>query len=657
MKRCILSFLVIVSFLIVVPPTQAEQLPVSSWLGLPAIKWPIISPDGKHIAALLLDKKSGTYKVGVTTFGGTQFDIVAKLQRDIDHISNLSWANNERLLIASSYPRYVGGSNYRVPRLYAVNIDGSDSKELFHYAFRDSNDSYLPEADVVSMLRNDPKHILVQWIDDRDRAPAVYKLNVYDSSFEKQFTNDHHISAWYSNDAGEVILGVQQHVTPWKHDKGNDEKYTFWYRTSSDQPWKPIKTVDFSKNQASFDVITPATQDGKSLYVFSNRDRGYTTLYKYDIETGKYSEPIFKVAGHDLDNALVRHDKLIGVSWTENYTHVHYLDADNAAIRKLVQQTFKGAQIYIVDRDDANKRFIIQAERDNLAPRFFLLDLAKKNAMPWFSMYPQVKGANLATKRPFQYKARDGMQLNGYLTLPADTNAKKKPPVIVLPHGGPWGRDTQDYDNLVQWMANRGYAVLQMNFRGSTGFGSAYEHAGFRQFGKKMQTDIMDAVDWLKKQDVADTGNMCMLGWSYGGYASLTASFEMQDSFKCFVSIAGISDLVALSSREAHASLAMEQMRRRMGDVESDADKKDLMLHSAYYHVREIKRPVLVVYGTDDTIVAYEQSAKFVNKAHILKHDNIKGVEIEHGSHSLTRRTSRLKAFSAIDEFLAKNLN
>jgi len=237
--------------------------------------------------------------------------------------------------------------------------------------------------------------------------------------------------------------------------------------------------------------------------------------------------------------------------------------------------------------------------------------------------------------------------------MPVD--AKKKPPLVVFPHGGPAARDYQYFDEFVQFFANRGYAVLQMNFRGSEGFNNLYETAGYREWGQAMQTDIYDAVEWLEEQGTVNTDKACMVGASYGGYAALVAAFQQPERFKCIVSISGIADLTEHAVTTARSGWYEPFVVKTIGDPGDGEDRKMLDEASATNKLALIKRPILLIHGTHDTQVRVSQARDFYKKAKRAG-VKVKYIELQYGTHYFDENQNRLQVFKALDDFLGKHL-
>ncbi len=348
--------------------------------------------------------------------------------------------------------------------------------------------------------------------------------------------------------------------------------------------------------------------------------------------------------------------EVIGAIYFEHFRKNFFFDPEDAKLYRIVQKSFKQYHASIVDFSDNRKQVLVLAQRDDSPPKYFWLDLSKRAGGFWFSTYPYLEGKPLAKVQPFEFKTKSGMMLNGYLTMPNGLTKKAIPPLIVFPHGGPQARDYQYFDPYVQFMASQGYAVLQVNFRGSTGFGNTYETKGYRQWGYAMQQDVYDAMDWLSKQNKVNMSQKCLVGASYGGYVALTAAIQKPDQFNCIVSIAGIADLVALAEDEYKYPTMRPFIKKTIGDPTDADDIARMKKVSAINYVNKIKAPMLLIHGVYDTQVNVSQSQDFVDQAKKA------GVKVEYheypyGTHYLDENNNRLAAFETLGKFLHKHLH
>jgi len=645
LKIFIITILMTTALLGVIPPSFGKDVlePVKQFAHLPMIAQPTVSPDGKRIAVLIAN--GNTYDVAVTPFDKQDLVTVVTLKEGEARIEWVEWANNERLLVSASYVELIAGKRFKIGRLYSVNHDGSDLVEINRRAARDDSWARFRDNDnVLSYLEDEPRHIILQGYNERENYPVPYKVDIYDSTFEKLFINRYEVSSWFTDNEGRVVLGLA-------YDEENPLLRTFWYSDAGTEEWRKLKSFEVTKD-ATFNPV--GFDSEKHLaYVLSDYKTGRVSLYTFNIETGEYVDLIYTNSDYDVSSVIEKDDKIIGVTYFDDYQQKHYLNKTDGKQNELIKNTFKQLETYIVSRSQDKKRLLVYGVKDNIPGRYFLVDLKNSKATPWYSEYPYLEGKKLAKKESFNITTDDGLTIHGYLTRPVQQDGEV--PLILFPHGGPATRDYKYFDYAVQFLASRGYAVLQPNFRGSTGYGSAFETAGYEQWGLKMQDDIMDTVDWAVQQPGIDGDRMCVVGASYGGYVALTAAFKTPKRFRCFVSIAGISDLTEMVKADQTFDILSALRQQMIGSYQDETDVKRMDENSLINHVDKVKRPILLIHGDLDTRVRIAQSKDLYD---VLKSANkpVKYVELEFGSHYLDRQPNRIKAFSEIEQFLDNNI-
>ncbi|MFT5004156.1 MAG: dipeptidyl aminopeptidase/acylaminoacyl peptidase [Colwellia sp.] len=612
---------------------------------------PVVSPDGEKIAAIFNTPEGPS--VVVSDFASVELSTIVQLKKSRDRIESISWVNPSRLLVIASYSEKSSGERFRMNRVFSVNIDGTELVELKKKTLRDMAPWEIMMAGnirVVSLLKEDDKHILLQSYDFRDEAQAVYKVNVFDNTFRKLFVNRFNVHSWVTNEKDEVVFGYGT-----MENREERDIRTIWHRKNVNAEWKLLH-----KRKAFVgETFDPILVFGNELYVISDRETGRKALWKYDIEKGEYTELLYGHDKYDIRGVIYNKNKseVVGVEYFEHFLKDHYFDDEDSSISALVKKSFKQYQTIIYSRSKDKNKMLILASKDNSPDKFFWLDIKNKKGGLWFSQYPYLEGKALPNVLPINFKANDGKKLSGYLTLPHAKN-NKKPPLIVWPHGGPIGvRDYQYFDPFVQFFASQGYAILQVNYRGSGGFGSNFQASGHHQWGKRMQQDVYDGIDWLKEQDLVDSDNACFAGWSYGGYAALTASFQRPNQFKCFVSIAGISDLYGMADREYNwGGGTRAHVVNTIGDPTQSEVAVELKKLSAINNLEKIKAPILLLHGRYDTRVRVNQSADFYSAAQDENLD-VEYIEFKFGTHHLDQVDNRLEAYEKIGEFLKEHLD
>lgn len=644
---------VVLSLCLLASPVFASKNTPSDHFGhLPMLQLVSVSPDGNNIAALF-NGPDGP-QVVVAPFGSPDIVPIVQLGRDKDRIDNIRWQNDDRLLITASYSRSWTGDRVRVSRLFTVKKDGKDlqvvkQKKKLKASSMDAFAGVMSTSTILSMLPNDPDHILMELWSDRDQGFSVYKVNPAENDFTKILVNNLKVNDWFANRAGVINFGRR---SKWIA-KDKEFEITFFYRDSNDKDFKEI----YKERETTPGYFAIVGIFGTKMYVISDRKIGRKALWSYDLTTSKYEKIIYSHDKYDIDGAIVNFDEteLLGVKYSDDYQRNHYFDGSRSKRQQFIEAAFSKFITWNAGESRDGNRVMVAAQRNNMPTTYFWLEVPTKKGGMWFSQYPYLGKTPLASTVPISFNASDEMELHGYLTMPVVKEGKGKPKLVIMPHGGPQSRDYQYFDPYVQFLANRGYAVLQVNFRGSEGFGSNYEVAGYKQWGKRMQKDIYDAFDWIKAQNVVDHENSCIVGASYGGFVALTASFQKPETFDCFVSIAGIGDLYGMVKSDAQNRRLRNWVYRTIGNPDKPQEAADLKAVSAINHLDKIKKPILLIHGTHDTRVKFKQSADFYEAAKSKRLD-VEYIQLENGTHFLDEDTNRKAAFKAIDEFLSKHL-
>ncbi|WP_448566944.1 alpha/beta fold hydrolase [Thalassotalea ganghwensis] len=631
---------------------KSQQIPLQHFYQLPMVQNPVISPDGKNIAVIL--NQDGLTQVAIVDFNDhSKVNVILQLGAEKYRIDELNWANNERVLVTVSQPMKVDRYRLRSTHLYSASLDGKDVFELRKRGKRRESalEFYYASPSLLSLLQDDPEHILVTQNDPRDKNySSVFKVNVKNGDFEKYLPNGKRIVSWGVSPSGEILLAVGVDSDP---DKDINYIYT---RKDSRSDWLLVKTREAFKDE-TFGVISYLPEEDSIIvlsdYVEDDTKPRKTSLWKYSIAENKFTELLGQAPGqYDVTGAISRLEgktrKVIGFTYNDGFLKRQYFNPTSQSISVQISNLFKqkGLQASLWDWDSTKSRYIVKTVSDKKPINYFLYDKSKNKLTPWYGQYPVLSKTNLNDVMPITFKARDGMQLHGYLTLPTHV---QNAPVVLFPHGGPYARDSQYFDPFVQMFASRGYAVLQVNYRGSTGYGTDYQTAGYLEWGKKMQTDLIDGLDWLESKQLANTKQACIVGASYGGYAALVAGFQTPDRFKCIVSIAGVSDLTKQVS-----DWRMKGLKNYVENAVSSIKSEQISV-SPIYHVEKFKAPVLLIHGKVDTRVSYYQSE--------LMYDALKNADKEvdyelfdWGTHHLNDAGNRQRAMELMESFLQEHL-
>jgi len=551
----------------------------------------------------------------------------------------IRWASPERLLVG--FPQIVKTSGFTGigTRMIALGPQGESAVLL---GSGDKKQAILFD-EIVDHLPYEPNHILVNVVNDRSGYSEVRKVHLYTGESQQVVKSKKPVYRWMSDQNGQVRLGTGQTKTErliYIRDPLTERLEILW--SNSLEKRQVFSPIAFSQNP---DVIV----------VESNHGGGPTALYEYSLSQKRFLKRIFGNGRVDVSGVLMNNagHRLLGVNYVLDRTETHYLDPETEKLAKKVQGSIPDSQIQLLDVTFDGQRATIFAGSDTDPGRYLIFDRKESWLKEVGAVNSALRSEDLSPMIPVSYSARDGLQISGYLTLPKDVKQNSQPflPTIILPHGGPTARDWQRYDYQVQFLVNRGYAVFQMNFRGSSGYGFDFEKAGYGQWGQAMQDDITDGVYWLINQGVSDPNRICIYGASYGGYAALMGAVRTPDIFQCSVSLNGVSDLnqiVKYAKKSIGPFGAMHIGNER-------TDRKALRQHSPLNRADDVDIPVLLVHGNYDRTVPIDQS---IQMAKALKNSEkqVKFVVLEGSGHSLRQRRHRNRFLTELEMFLGEHL-
>ena len=576
MSRQILSVcLIALSFVAVTGcgETEEEQAPLiamQDFFRNPEQTSYQLSPDGMHLS--WLQPWQGRLNVHVRALdGGETTRITSSTARDI---FGYMWTNDERLV----YIQDSGGDeNYHA---FAVNLDGSNYLDLTPFE--------AVQARLVDRLRDDPEHVLGA-LNQRDaRIHDVYKINVNTGEMVMVAENPGNIMGWQTDNAGRIRVATTT----------DGVNSSLLYRATEEDAFETVVTTNFKETLAPlfFDW------DDVQLYVASNIGRDKTAIFKYDPTTGEHGDLIFEHDKVDVTNLMrSRHRKVItGVAYTVDKRGYHFFDDDREQLQKRLERELSGVEVAVASMSEDESKVLVRTFSDKSRGAYYYLNRENDKLEKLVDVSPWLDESVMADQKPIEYTSRDGLTIHGYLTLPRGIEAKGLP-VVVNPHGGPWARDNWGFNPEIQFLANRGYAVLQMNFRGSTGFGKEFWTASFKQWGLKMQDDITDGVNWLIEEGIADPDRMGFTGYSYGGLSTNNV-ISRTDRFQAAVSIAGIFNYVSAMGQNNPQLFIDSYDQPWAGDLERMWD------HSPASRIADAVTPTLIMHGTEDEPVDPRQS-------------------------------------------------
>lgn len=627
--------------------TLAQSLPTEYFSRLPAFDYVKLSPSGNKLAFI-----QNTNLQGGTTILLT-YDFATRSQRIVVSSDNVKvkinwfeWANDDILLVSGRYETKRNGGRFYRTSLLKVDLTQKQlelkrvmRKRKQGMGLVKNNHVSQFQDDVIDFLPNDPKHILVQIDYDKFATPSVYKVNVYTAQITRIEKAKLNVRHWITDQQNVVRVGYARDY--------DISTVKYYYRTTADDTFDVLFEYDLYEDK-SFSVMGFGLDPNIMYYKKYNGD--YKAVYKMDLTT-RESTLVLANDGYDVDGSLIYSSKtndVIGVSNPHSKFGRYYFNDSSYALVRGLKQAFNDKKVRVVSTNQDENRYIALVQSDNSAPQIYFGDIKQKRTEKLFSQYPELDNANLPHHKKVTYEARDGTEIEAYLTLP--TFGEAPYPTVVHPHGGPGTRDYSGFDPWIAYMTSRGYAVIRPNFRGSRGYGYDFAQAQMQRWGLEMQDDLADAAHWMIEEKIADASKLCIFGASYGGYAAKMATVKTPDLFTCAVSFAGISDLYRLFLDKRKFLGGELRAKNQLGD-----NRKDLRKRSPISHVEKIKTPLLVMHGDQDIAVRVEQSREFVDE--LEDEDKVhKYVEFEDGDHYLSIQKNRTAFFEELDIFFTTYL-
>ncbi|MCZ8515712.1 prolyl oligopeptidase family serine peptidase [Paenibacillus filicis] len=606
--------------------SKSNQIPLDDFLKLPAKTGFQVSPDGKKLA--LLEPWEGRLNISVQTIGEDKSSrITSSSNQDV---TMFTWINDETLIYMTDTN---GNEEYHV---HAVNKDGTGDKDLTPFEgvrteFVDSID-YKPGHEnevLVAMNKRNPKEM------------DLYRLNFKTGELQLAEQNPGKYMGWMTNNYGDVLLALAS----------DGAKTKVLYRKKESDPFETVLTVDAGD---TFQPLMFAFDD-RQIYTASDIGRDKKALVKFDPEKKKITETVYENPQADVLDIKVSYKKraILAVIYETDRVQYQFMDSEYEQLYKKIGAKLSGASFGILGNPFNEKRVLIHTGGDKTRGAYYFYEPKTDKLEKLADVSPWLPENQLSDMKPISYMARDGLLIHGYLTLPKSADPKKLP-VVVLPHGGPWARDSWGFDSEVQLLANRGYAVLQMNFRGSTGYGKAFLNAGNKQWGRSMQDDITDGVQWLIGQGIADSKRVAIYGASYGGYAALAGVTFTPDVYAAGIDYVGPSNLFTfLASLPPYWEVGRAEMYMRIGDPEQD--KKLLEDSSPLMHADQIKVPLMIVQGMNDPRIKKAESDQIVMALRARGIDSPYMVKSDEG-HGFRKQENQSDFYKALLKFLEQHL-
>ena len=606
------------------PLTKIERIPLDVLFGNPERTSPEVSPDGRRLAYLA--PVDGVLNVWVGDIGGDTF---APMTNDTDRgVRQFTFAHDNEHLI---YIQDQGGDeNWR---LYTVNLATGETVD------RTPFDGV--QARVVAASKRRPHELLVGLNVDNKQLHDVYHLDLRTGELTKQLENPGFLG-WVVD----YEMQVRGAIKP-TGDGGRE----VLVRDTVEEEWRVVVTFDADDGELSGPV--GFTRDGRSLRLRSAAGSNAARLVSIDLDTGAETE-IVSDPQYDVLGVTVHPDSwdVQVVTFLKDRQEVVILD-DSISEDYAIIDALEDGELSLAGRDHADTTWIISCNRDDGPARYYVYDRTTKQATFLFDSRSDMDGYELAKMEPVAFTARDGLEVHGYITFPVGVERSDLPCVLYV-HGGPWSRDTWGFAAYPQWIANRGWVCLQVNYRGSIGYGKEFVNAGDREWAAKMHDDLLDGIDWAVSQGYIDADRVAIMGGSYGGYAALVGATFTPDVFRCAVDIVGPSNLITLiESFPAYWKPNIARWHRRVGNPETERDF--LWARSPLSRVDDIQIPMLIGQGANDPRVTQIESEQIVDamKAKGIDHEYLL---FEDEGHGFAKPENRLRFMEAADAFLAKHL-
>ena len=650
--RALLAVFAVAAPVAVVQEAAAQDDPVESRLanlpplidrevffGDPEISGTQISPDGKWIT--FRKPYNDVVNIWVKAVDAP-FDAAQPITADTERpVSGYFWTEDSRYVL---YVQDKGGNeNYHV---YAVDPRGVVNEAIGVPDARDLTPIEGVRAFIYSVPEATPGQIIVG-INDRDPAlHDVYRLDIDTGERELLIENDANVAGWVTDLSGEVRLASRQ-----RPDGGYETLVV-----EEGELGRVLYDCDFGED------CGPARfhKDGKRVSMTSNKGVDLSQLLLVDIESGDVevveSDPDGEVDFGGVWFSDVT-EQLVATVYTGDRDRIYPRTESLRRELQWLRDRLPDGEISYQSGSEDETLTVLSVVSDTNPGMVYLYDRAEGTLEKLYDSRPDLPSEHLAPMRPVRYKARDGREIPGYLVTPKGVAAENLP-TVILPHGGPWGRDYWGYDSLVQFLANRGYAVMQPNFRASTGFGKAFLNAGNGEWGTGvMQHDITDAVKHLVAAGVTDPEQVAIMGGSYGGYATLAGVAFTPDLFAAGVSIVGPSNIITLlNSIPPYWGPIKQMFIRRVGDPDDETDRARLIAQSPFFHAENIEAPLLIIQGANDPRVKKAESDQIVVALRDLDRP-VQYLLAPDEGHGFAGRENRLAMFAAIERFLARHLD
>ena len=576
--------------------------PYDPYFERPQVWSPDLSPDGRYVA--FAQRQDDEHFVLIKDLFDADAPPKGIKIGDKANVNWVRWGNDDRVIYSATRLREIRGETFgTAAALYGINKDGTGNKQYFSKNKQFQESRFITA--LASDLPNEKESVLVPVSLDGDLD--LVELNVNTGKFKVKERAPKNLRAWFIDINGDPAFYLAL------EDRGQKAKYYARNKDGSGEKWRLAATVrrDPTSNTTvdDFRPIGPGPDPATYYVIARPNGANYAGVHLYNFETNTYVQEMFTPDGADVAAAFIdaRDGTFEGGLFRRGRMEMAMMD-DNVAVHMNALDGYFGKEVVLqpVGRSEDKKTYLFRTEGPGDPGSYHYYNTDKRQVIEIGVAFENLLNTSLASGRVVEYTARDGLQLFGYLTQPPGMKPGDKPPLIMMPHGGPEARTEFGYSFINQLLAQAGYQVFEPNFRGSTGRGSEFADMGRRQWGKAMQNDVDDALAHLAKAGIADENRACIMGFSYGGYAALAAATLTPEKYRCIVAGAAPADLIEmLESEKREGAFGYNYWTRHIGH--KDKNRDEIIAVSPAHQVNNVVRPILLHHGTTDTIVPYQQ--------------------------------------------------